>query len=78
MVLEYRSCPLLKDGRPSFVALWSQGGGGFRMRREECNALFLVPYLSLSVTEDEQWAGVQLGRLPSNRLPGKKFSSVWN
>ena len=78
MVLEDRSCPLLKDGRPSFVALWSQGGGGFRMRREECNGLFLVPYLSLSVTEDEQWAGVQLGPLPSNRLLGKKFSSVWN
>lgn len=48
------------------------------MRREECNELFLVPYLSLSVTEDEQWAGVQLGPLPSNRLLGKKFSSVWN
>ena len=71
MVLEGR--PLLKDGRPSSVALWGQGGGGFRMRREECNEFFLVPHphqsQRMNSRQESSWSPC-----PAIGPWGKKFS----
>lgn len=57
--------------------MWGQGGGGFRMRREECNELFLVPRphqsQRMNSGQESSW-----GPCPAIGPWGKKFSSVWN